>query len=236
MIHENLTHLALNKLNISPKELEEFSEYYNKDYSTYGNEVYEDIKVRLVHLENFLKENWWNNRFFFLWKYFSNYDEIIDIGFSVPYLPIHLSKLNKVQELPRLVYVDGNETSKKLAEVILDVLNIKAQFITGDAQNHNTWSEIKHVSSGYKRLFTAFETIEHFDHPELFWEGIADFRGDSLILSLPIGEKIPSHYSVFSNEIEITQYLEKYLEIQEKKVFSSSKSKYKIYTAKGIIK
>lgn len=236
MKNDNLINLTLDKLNISHKELEDFSNYYNNDYSAYGNEVYEDIKVRLVHLDNFLKENWWNNRFYFLFRDFCKYEEIVDIGFSVPYLPIYLSRRNRIQELPRLVYVDGNETSKKLATIILDMLGIKARFVVGDAQNQNTWNDIKEVTLYGKRLFTAFETIEHFEKPELFWKELANYNGDILILSLPIGKKIPSHHSVFSDEVEVTNYLEKYLNISEMKVFSSAEIDYKIYTAIGTIK
>lgn len=232
----NLIDLTLKELGITREELESFSNYYNNDYSAYGNEVYEDLKVRLVHLDNFLKENWWNNRFYFLWRDSDKYDEIVDIGFSVPYLPIHLADTSDIKNLPHLVYVDGNETSKKLATVILDLSNVKAEFVVGDAQNQNTWNEVKGLVSGEKRLFTAFETIEHFENPELFWNEIKKFKGDHLMLSLPIGEKIPSHHSVFSNESEVTNYLEKYLDIIETKVFSSDESKYKIYTAVGVIK
>ncbi len=233
---DSLINLALSKLNVPLEELEAFSEYYNRDYGAYDNEVYEDIKSRLVHLDNFLKDNFWNNRFYFLWKNFSKYEEIVDIGFSVPYLPIQISNTTKLEVLPRLVYVDGNETSKKLAEVILELLNIKANFVVGDAQNHNTWNEIKNIVSERKRLFTAFETIEHFERPDLFWKEIGYFKGDDLILSLPIGDKIPSHHSVFADESEVTTYLEKYVDIKEKKVFGSKESAYKIYTAVGVIR
>lgn len=236
MINDSIIDLILNRLNISAKELEDFSSYYNKDYNAYGNEVYEDIKVRLVHLDNFLKDNFWNNRFYFLWRDFCNYGEIVDIGFSVPYLPIHLLNINDMHKLPRLIYVDGNKTSEKMARIILESLNIEAQFVVGDAQDNGTWNDIKKIVSDRKRLFTAFETIEHFDRPELFWKEIGYFRDDHLMLSLPIGPKIPSHHSVFQSESQIVEYLEKYLDIKESKLFSSDESSYVIYTALGIIK
>jgi len=236
MVKNSIINNALANLGISLEELRKYSDFYNSDYGAYGNEVYEDVKVRLVHLENFLKENWWNNRFYFLWRDFTKYKQIIDIGFSVPYLPIHLSSIGRLNELPNMVLVDGNDTSKKLALIILDELSAKAEFVIGDALNKNTWNEIKNYTIESKKLFTAFETIEHFDKPDLFWSEIGNFRGSDLMLSLPIGKKIPSHYTVFDNEETVTKYLNQYLDIKESKTFSSDDSNYKIYTAVGSIK
>ncbi len=235
---DTLIAITLSKLGISEGELRQYSEYYNGNYSSYGNEVYEDMRVRLVHLENFLQENWWNNRFHFLWKSFRNYEQIIDIGFSVPYLPLKLAQEDSLSLLPKMIYVDTNETSKKLAEVILDTLGVSGEFVVGSATEENTWNDIEKLTIPGKKLFTAFETIEHFEHPELFWKELSRFKGNDLTLSLPIGEKIPSHHSVFMTEAEVTKYLEQYLDITEIHVFDGKDagSNYKIYTAIGNIK
>jgi hypothetical protein len=238
MKNETILEVALNKLDITATELKNFSDHYNNDFSVYGNEVYEDIKVRLVHLDNFLKNNWWNNRFYFLWRDFAQYKQIIDIGFSVPYLPIHLAHIGGLQELPSLIYVDGNDTSKKLGEIILKYYNVEADFVTGDIQNEDTWKIVNTKVIPGKKLFTAFETLEHLPQPKLFWKEIHSYKGSELMLSLPIGEKIPSHHSFFADEQDVIHFLESHLDICEKKVFDgkSEGSNYKIFTAVGIIK
>jgi hypothetical protein len=226
-------------LGVSASDLEAFSVFYNSDYSVYGNEVYDDIKVRLVHLENFLQNNWWNNRFYFLWRDWKKYNEIIDIGFSVPYLPLFVRQHEgNVAMLPNLIYVDGNTTSMNVSEVILKQLGVRAEYVVGSALHSSTWKEIQTKTRDGRKLFTAFETIEHFDNPQLFWNEISAYRGGALILSLPIGPKIPSHTLAFENEEEVLRYLEPYLQVREYKVFdgTTTGSAYKIFTCTGEIK
>lgn len=233
MNETEILNTTLNKLGISPEELRAFSRHYNDDYQAYGNEIYEDIKVRLVHLDNFLKDNWWNNRFHFLWRDFSKYVQIIDFGFSVPYLPVKLALENKLSILPRLLYVDKNDTSMKMSEIILNSIGSGATYVTGNVLDNKVWTEIDEKILEGKKLFTAFETIEHYDNPEQFWKELHKYKSEDLILSLPIGEEIPSHHLVFSNQEEVNKYLSEYVNIKEYRVFNGKEagSNYKIYTA-----
>ena len=47
-----------------------------------------------------------------------------------------------INELPRIVYVDGNETSKKLAANILEKLGASVDFVVGNLLSESTWDEI----------------------------------------------------------------------------------------------
>ncbi len=228
----------LQSLSIDERAFVDFFDFYNNDFNEYGNEVYEDIRSRLTHLKYFLENSWWNNRFHFLWKYFAKYSQIVDLGFSVPYLPLHLNQENMLKEIPQLLYVDGNDTSKKLAQNILTGLDIKAQFVIGDLEDTTTWNSIKENLMGEKVLFTSFETIEHLNDPEKFWKYLKNHMGSDMILSLPIGPKIPSHQSFFVNKEQVHSYISQYLEIKEEKVFSGKDygSDYSIYTCFGVIK
>jgi hypothetical protein len=225
-------------LGVSRSELDTFSAFYNSDYSVYGNEVYDDIKVRLVHLENFLQNNWWNNRFYYLWREWQKYDEIIDIGFSVPYLPLYVRQYSDTATLPKLLYVDGNETSKKVSEIILSEINGSAQYVVGSALEASTWKEIHKNTGKGRKLFTAFETIEHFEDSAPFWKELHEYKGNDLILSLPIGPKIPSHHLVFTEVEHVFDYLKKYIEIKEYTVFDGlqNDSSYRIFTCIGEIR
>ena len=222
---------------IEQSDFESFFNFYNNDFKEYGNEIYNDFKVRLVHLKYFLENSWWNNRFHFLWKYYKNYEQVIDLGFSVPYLPIHLYKLGKLNELPKMLYVDGNETSKKLADNILGKLNIRAKFVTGDLLDKSTWKSIDSDLTNDSKLFCLFETIEHLNDPTEFWGHIGKYNGSDMTLSLPIGFKIPSHNHSFQNEKEAINYIQQYLELKESKVFDGkvNGSEYRIFTALGSI-
>ena len=228
----------LEVLNIDQSDFDKFFDFYNNSFNEYGNEVYDDIKSRLVHLRYFLENSWWNSRFNLLWKHFSTYSQIIDLGFSVPYLPIHLALNGNLNHVPKLLYVDGSETSKKLGKVILKDLNIESNFIVGDLQSDDTWKQIGKNIEGERILFTSFETIEHLNRPEDFWRNISKYRSSDIIISLPIGPKIPSHSSCFENTNQVKEYISQYLDIKEEIVFEgkSHGSNYSIYTCLGTIK
>lgn len=228
----------LKDVSIDEKSFDGFFSFYNDEYDKYGNEVYEDVRSRLTHLKYFLENSWWNSRFHFLWKYFKRYSQIVDLGFSVPYLPLHLNQEKRLGEAPQLLYVDGNDTSQRLAQIILTGLEVQAQFIVGDLENSVTWNSINKSLVSGKTLFTSFETIEHLKNPERFWRQLKNHAGSDMILSLPIGPQIPSHRSFFENEEQVRSYISHYLEIKEEKIFDGKDygSNYSIYTCIGVIK
>lgn len=237
MLHTKELEEYLNKLSVQKASFDGFFSFYNNQFSEYGNEVYDDIRSRLVHLKYFLENSWWNSRFHFLFKYFDRYYQVIDLGFSVPYLPLYLESRGILNKVPKLIYVDGNDTSEKLAKIILTQLGVSADFIVGDLQELSIWKEIQRLISPNKKLFTSFETIEHLEHPEKFWGNVKIFAGSDIILSLPIGPKIPSHATSFKSIDEVERYLEPYLTIKEERVFSGKEhdSVYEIYTCLGNI-
>lgn len=238
MDYNNNFNEYLDKLSIEKDSFDNFFSFYNNQYSEYGNEVYEDVRSRLTHLKYFLECSWWNNRFHFLFKYFDRYSQIIDLGFSVPYLPLYLEQKGMLNKVPELLYVDGNDSSEKLAQIILTKLGVKASFVTGDLEDSFAWKDIENKLSSGKKLFTSFETIEHLDYPEKFWNNVKNYSGSDMILSLPIGPKIPSHATAFLNVTQIRSYLKQYLDIREEKIFSGKEhnSDYEIYTCLAIIK
>lgn len=227
----------LKDFTINQSDFDSFFNFYNDDYKKYGNEIYTDFKVRLVHLKYFLENSWWNNRFHFLWKHYKNYKQIIDLGFSVPYLPVYLHMQGLINELPRIVYVDGNETSKKLAANILEKLGASVDFVVGNLLSESTWDEINAKLDNESKLFCSFETIEHLNNPEEFWGLIGKYKGSDMVLSLPIGPKIPSHNIFFINEDTVKNYVEQYLKIKDSKIFDgkTQSSDYNIYTVFGTI-
>jgi len=230
----------LEDFSIPDQEFESFFNFYNDKYQEYGNEVYDDLRVRLTHLKYFLENNWWNNRLYFLWKYYENYQQIIDLGFSIPYLPLRLKSLDKLDAIPRLLYVDKNDTSRKVANNLLKRLDVTAQFVVGDLEDDLTWQQIqKNTKKTEKKLFCIFETIEHLNDPAIFWKFLSKYYNrNDIVLSLPIGDKVPSHHLSFSFKQEVSSYLDQYLEIKESKIFSGKEygSSYSIYTAFGSIR
>ncbi len=236
--HDAFFKNLLDRFSVREADFEAFSSFYTGDYENYDNKVYDDLKVCLVHLREFLNDSWWNNRFHFLWKYFSRYEQIIDLGFSVPYLPVRLALQNQLSELPSLLYVENNPYSEKFAREILELLGASASFVTGNLEEKNTWENIAKYTREGKKLFSAFEVIEHLNNREVFWVNLQSFSGSDMMLSLPIGPKIPSHHLALSRAAEAEKYVSQYLEVAEKTIFdgSSQGSKFSIFTAVGAIK
>lgn len=97
---------------------------------------------------------------------------------------------------------------------ISSALKQEAQFIKGDIEDKETWSKIASVSKG-RVLLVCIEVLEHLDNPHNFWKNAKALNPSQVIVSLPIGLKIPSHNSSFENKSGAVKYLEKYLKIKE---------------------
>jgi len=207
----------LERFNVSKKDFEKHLNYYNNNFDKYDNTIYKDVKTRLVHLKNFSEKNWFNKRYNLLFKKYNLFDSIIEIGFGLPYLP-----LKKESNLKNLIYVDSYSSAIDVSKEILKKLKSDAVFIKGDAENKNTWSKIKKRING-KKLIVGIEVVEHLKRPDLFWKNAKSIGSSRIIISLPIGPKIPSHTIAFETVKEATKYLSNYMQIEEKEIIKPSK-------------
>ena len=100
----------------------------------------------------------------------------------------------------------------KKINLISKLINFNATYIVGDISKTDIWKKINNLATFKNKLFTAFEVIEHVHNDELFWSSIRNYHHDILILSLPIGDKIPSHIRYFKSLSEVKNYLKKSFE------------------------
>lgn len=215
----------LNKLkktfNLSSKEIEQHREYYNNHFDKYGNEIYEDTKTRFVHLLNFWdRTNWFNKRFNLLFKNYSSFTEIIEIGFGLPYLPLYLKRKNILNTCPHLILIDKYDSARLITEQILKEIKVHVDIITSDIETENTFREIKKYQKTEDSLLVAIEVVEHLKNPEKFWNLAKKISPKKIIVSLPIGPKISSHNLVFRKELEARKYLKKYIVIEKEELIS----------------
>ncbi len=243
MNRQELFSYLLNKLSITQEEVDKHRDFYNNHFNEYENDVYLDPKTRLVHLLNYWEENlWFNERFTLLFKHFNNYEVIIDFGYGLPYLAISLAEQNKLSELPKQVFIDKYQSAKDVSKEITSYLKLDAAFITTSIESTESFDEIKKLNLPNKKLFVALETIEHLDKPEDFWNNLKQFKGNDLIISLPVGPKIPSHTLFFGSTEEVKTYLSSYLEIKDEHIAQPSQQEgrgldeYKVYSCLGNIK
>ncbi|MEK6898606.1 MAG: hypothetical protein AABW79_00740 [Nanoarchaeota archaeon] len=217
-MNEDLFNYLLKKFKISKKDFENHRNYYNNHFDNYDNQIYNDIKTRLVHLKNFSEKSWFNKRYDLLLKKYNLFDSIIEVGFSLPYLP-----LKKAKKLPFLVYIDKFDSAITISKEIINYLKSKAIFIEGDIEKKETWKEIKNDING-KSLVVCIEVLEHLEKPENFWENIKIVSPSNIIVSLPIGPKIPSHNLFFNTDKEAINYLERYMHIINQELISPESS------------
>jgi len=160
----------MRKFQVSKEEFQKHKDYYNNHFKEYGNEIYQDVKTRLVHLQNFFEINWFNKRYNLLFEKYSFFDCIVEVGFGLPYLPLK-TKRSKLKELPSLIYVDMYESAIKVSKEILKNLGTNADFINGNIEEKKTWEKIKDNIKG-KTLIVAIEVLEHLKNPIGFWENV----------------------------------------------------------------
>ncbi|HJN85180.1 MAG TPA: hypothetical protein QF873_02590 [Patescibacteria group bacterium] len=213
MNRENLFSDLLQTFDMTPDSYNKYEKFYNSDFSAYGNEVYADIQTRLVHLRNFWNEdNWFNQRLRPLFDLYQNYDQIIDYGYSLPYLHLYLADRDELNRAPECIYIDSERSSETVTKAILYHLDTTAHIVIGDIQIPDVFEEISKITQrNTKRLHVALETIEHLTEPEAFWKQLQRFIGDDILISLPIGPKIPSHELVFEDTKQIEAYLSPYI-------------------------
>jgi len=218
MDRSKLLDYLLDKFSITADQLEQHRLFYNGHFDEYGNEVYEDIKTRLVHLQNFWDESFWlNQRYDLLFKKYKGFDQIIELGFSLPYVQLRAEEQREDIRGIKFLLVDYYDSAIRVTREILCYLSIEnVQLLKADIQSSAGWDEIKDRLVEGRRLFVAIETVEHLKKSDDFWEHIGRFAGDKIILSLPIGPAIPSHELVMKNDQEALGYIGRYVDIEEK--------------------
>ncbi|GEM_PF-3784937 len=230
MKNDLLTQL-MKKFQISKEEFEKHKEYYNNHFEEYNNEIYQDLKTRLVHLSNFFEKNWFNKRYNLLLQKYYLFDCIVEIGFGLPYLPLKIKK----NKLPTLIYSDIYESAINVSKEILKNIGKSADFIKGDIEKEKTWRLIKEKING-KTLLVCIEVLEHLKKQNYFFENAKKLNPSKIIISLPIGPKIPSHHSFFQTEKEARNYLQDYMIIEEENIIKpTDKSNRDIDKYKNVI-
>lgn len=241
MDKEELLDYLLARFGVSAEELMAHRLFYNNHFDQYGNDIYADIKTRLVHLQNFWESDFWfNQRYDLLSRHYESFDQVIELGFSLPYIHMQLPK-NK--PTTKFLLVDYYESAIQITDAMLDYLKVNdVKLLRADIQSDSGWASIRQNFIEGGRLFVAIETIEHLSNPEVLWENIRHLKGEKMIMSLPIGPTIPSHQLVFSSEEQALGYIGRYLEVEETQVISSSGSpsrgmdEYKVIIVYGTIK
>lgn len=198
-------------------------EVYNRDYSAYGNEVYSQLGTRVAHWANYLDQGWFQRRLDYPFLVASDYDVIVDLGFSVPYaftLP-HLRDAERCS----FIFVDREKSTLEFYKALLELENFgsvpnRAKVLINDLEQEQELQIINdHIQELRPKsvLIIASEILEHLHNPEpvMQWMSKLLIQKTSsrctLYMTLPIGSQIPSHKIEFLKAEDASEWLARYI-------------------------
>ena len=223
----------LANLGVSAGSVVDFMQFYNSDLAAYGNEVYAEVETRVVHWLNFLSDGWFNQRLDAYLRQADQFDLVVDLGFSVPYIYLRDDFRARVKfSGSQFLFVDSQENAAEFYDALvkayeLDFEEARDSVVIADIENASTHDDIlRHASSKNPQsvLVVMSEVLEHLDEPGVALSLARDLlqlgqEGDSLLYTtLPIGYQIPSHLYEFLTVESARHWLGEFVDIVDEKV------------------
>ena len=221
-------------LKLDQQHVQAFVDYYNRDFSAYGDEVYADVRSRIAHWVNFQNGGWFADRL----NIFLNRVEhlqahslaVVDLGFSVPYAYSRANIASSRQT--RFLFVDKEastlqfynalvENQGQLFRTPLDTL------LLADIETPRGADRVAAAAKGSlingtppdNLLILCSEVIEHLRKPDRAWQLmrklVTTFHGTrhEIHLTLPIGQIIPSHTMSFETADSAKAYVDRHMNV-----------------------
>lgn len=205
-------------LDEKPPHIQSGVDFYNSDFSAYGNEIYREVSSRVAHWLNFQEQGWFAKRLSYYLDNYGDYDLVIDLGFSVPYV---YARHDVAVADTRFLFIDKYESAKSCFDAIRTLYEISRKddsVMLADIEHDATVARVCSVVNDSREksiLIVGSEIVEHLSDPQCFWaipRRLAEtgYRVDCFV-TLPIGKKIPSHTIEFRSNEEADQYLQNFL-------------------------
>lgn len=206
---------------------------YNHNFAAYGNEVYAHLETRVAHWVNFLDQNWFQHRLDAPILHASDFDVVLDLGFSVPYAFTFRSI--REQCVTRFVLVDREQSCQVFFDAVTRMngwqkVAQRSQIVIADLEDSNARQQVTGMIVGLKPktlLIVASEIMEHLFKAGPVWHwlvnevGMAASQRTSVYITLPIGLCIPSHSVAFQSPEEAACWINSYLPIHSSYVLTS---------------
>lgn len=198
-------------------------ETYNKDFYAYGNEVYAKLETRVAHWANFLDQGWFARRMDYPLIVASQFDVVIDLGFSVPYA-FTVPQLRDSMS-GKFLFVDRESSTLDFYNTLVNLEgwtrhDLPAEVLIADIEKEDgldLLSKALHSTGAKSVLIVGSEVLEHLDDSAQVMRWLSHLcrpNADlycSYYLTLPIGAKIPSHAIEFSSSTKATEWVKQYL-------------------------
>ncbi len=204
---------------------------YNTQFSSYDNAIYSRVSTRLAHWWNYEDQNWFARRIDLYLEQLRHDRNVmlVDIGFSVPYLyavPYFAERTDiaavlvdkeRSAELFYQIITDLASSSRRASDhiVIADIEEDEGQFTVVSVLRNAM--QLHHPKS---ILVVASEVVEHLSNTRRFWQLISTMGMMTripllLYITLPIGDKIPSHTVSFATEGDALSMISQWIEIRK---------------------
>lgn len=198
-------------------------EFYNRDFSAYGNEVYASIGSRVAHWANFLDRGWFQHRLDLPLLLAPDFDVVLDLGFSVPYAfaTPHLRE----QERTRYLFADREASCQTFFDSLVamegwQTAASRSRVLVADiGEEHGRAALTKAVQALQPRtlLVVASEVLEHLPNTKPVWHWLTTelvmgaLEHTEIYLTLPIGRQIPSHTLEIRTAEDAARWVNRYL-------------------------
>ena len=204
---------------VDPQVLALGVDLYLKDFSAYGNEIYDDIATRLAHWISFQEQGWFQRRLDRAFLAMQNADAIVDLGFSVPYA--YTNRLVREDLSKRFILVDRTRSALDFYDAITRMNRWQRRCsldrtILADIEAPLGKQRILAAVDSLKPtslLIIASEVVEHLTDDSQLWEivlaleSVPSVRRCECFITLPIGRRIPSHTIEFRTSDAALGYL-----------------------------
>lgn len=198
-------------------------EFYNRDFSAYGNEVYAGVESRVAHWANFLDRGWFQHRLDLPLLLAPSFDVVLDLGFSVPYAfaKPHLRE----HQHTRYVFADREGSCRTFFDLLVamegwQTAASRSRVLVADIeqdQGRSAITEAVRALQPKSLLVVASEVLEHLTHTKPIWHwlmtglGVRPIEHTEIYLTLPVGRRIPSHMLEIRATEDAASWVNRYL-------------------------
>lgn len=219
-------------LRLPRKQLSRGVDFYLRDFSAYGNEIYEALPTRAAHWISFHEQGWFQRRLDRAFLAMQHADVVVDLGFSVPY-PYTNAAIRNSQT--RFVFVDRHQSALDFYDRIVrtnrwDKRLTLDKTLLADIEKEECCNDVLaavRAMAPRRLLIIASEVLEHLHHDDHAWklirklERLESVERCEAFVTLPVGKRIPSHMLQFRSSNAAEGYLSSHMAQYESYVLQS---------------
>lgn len=219
-------------LRLPPRKLNKGVNFYLRDFSAYGNEVYEELPTRAAHWISFHEQGWFQRRLDRAFLAMQHADVVVDLGFSVPYPYTNATIRNSST---RFVFADRHHSALDFYDRIVRKNRWEKRLaldttLLADIESAGCCNDViaaVRALAPKRLLIIASEVLEHLQNDAHAWklirnlESLASVERCETFVTLPVGKRIPSHILQFRSSHAAEDYLASHMSQYQSYVLQS---------------